>query len=50
MRYVGDQTSTWSCNSNRWSYFEIVGLVKEMWFLTVDQMWYFTWRLFFVGR
>ena len=35
VRYVGGDTSTWSCDSNRWSYFEIVGIVKEMGFLSV---------------
>ena len=40
VRYVGGDTSTWSRDSSRWSYFEIVGIVKEMDFLTVQKMWY----------
>jgi len=39
-RYVGGDTSTWSCDSDRWSYFEIVDIVKEMGFLIVKEMWY----------
>jgi len=38
VRYVG--TSTWSCDGDRWSYFEILGIVKKMGFLTVHEMWY----------
>jgi len=32
--------STWSCDSDRWSYFEIVDIVKEMGVLTVPKMRY----------
>ena len=39
-RCVGGDTSTWSCDSNRRSYFEIVGILKEMGFLTVQDIWY----------
>jgi len=39
-RYVGGDTSTRSCDSDRWSYFEIVGILKDMGFLTVQEMWY----------
>ncbi|ESW26388.1 hypothetical protein PHAVU_003G115700 [Phaseolus vulgaris] len=39
-KYVGGDTSTWSCASDTWSYFEIVGIVKEMGFLTIHEMWH----------
>jgi len=39
-RYVGGDTSTWSCHNDRWSYFEIVGILKELGFITVHEMWY----------
>jgi len=29
-RYVGGDTSTWSYDGDRWSYFEILGILKEM--------------------
>jgi len=39
-RYAGGDTSTWSCDGDRWSYFEIVGILKEMGFITVQEMRY----------
>jgi len=28
-RYVGGDTSTWSCDGDRWSYFEILDILYE---------------------
>jgi len=39
-RYVGGDTLTWSCDDDRCSYFEIVDIVKDMGFLTMQETWY----------
>jgi len=39
-RYVSGDTSTWSCDDDRLSYFEILGILKEIGFLTIQEMWY----------
>jgi len=39
LQYVG-QLSTLACDPDRWSYFEILGILKEMGYANVKEMWY----------
>ena len=39
LEYIGD-TSTWSCDPNRWSYFEIVDIVKQIGYMDIKELWY----------
>ncbi|CAL5206990.1 unnamed protein product [Lathyrus oleraceus] len=39
-RYVGRMVSNWKCDDDKWSYFEILGVVKEMGYPGVLEMWY----------
>ncbi|TKY72034.1 MATE efflux family protein 5 [Spatholobus suberectus] len=39
MEYVGIETE-WSCIADRWSYFEVVGILKEIGYPCVEGMWY----------
>lgn len=38
--YVGWIVSNWKCDGDRWSYFEILGVIKEMRYPGVLEMWY----------
>lgn len=38
--YVEGEVSNWKCDRDRWSYFEISGIVKEMEYPWVLEMWY----------
>ncbi|QCD93338.1 hypothetical protein DEO72_LG5g1411 [Vigna unguiculata] len=39
LQYVGD-LSILACDSDTWSYFEILGILKEMGYANVKEMWY----------
>ena len=39
-KYIGGEVSNWKCDGDRWSYFEILGVVKEMNYPGVQEMWY----------
>lgn len=39
-RYVGGVVSNWKCDGDRWSCFEILGVVKEMGYPGVLEIWY----------
>lgn len=38
--YVGGIMSIWKCDGDRWSYFEILDVIKEMGYPGVLEMWY----------
>ncbi|CAK8537635.1 unnamed protein product [Lathyrus sativus] len=40
-KYIGGEVSNWKCDGERWSYFEILGVVKEMKYLEVQEICYF---------
>jgi len=35
-----EESSTLSCDPDRWSYFEIMSILKEMSYVNVNEMWY----------
>ncbi|WVY93983.1 hypothetical protein V8G54_033071 [Vigna mungo] len=39
-RYHGGQTTTLLIHTDRWSYFEILGILKEMGYRNVKELWY----------
>ncbi|XP_058760393.1 uncharacterized protein LOC131633723 [Vicia villosa] len=39
-KYEGGELTNWTCDGDRWSYFEILGVVKEMKYEGVLEMWY----------
>ncbi|KAL5068853.1 hypothetical protein RYX36_019740 [Vicia faba] len=39
-KYVGGKVSNWKCDGDRWSYFEILGVAKEMKYPRALEIWY----------
>jgi len=39
-KYIGEETTNWSCDPDRWSYFEMLGSLKEMGYISVKELWY----------
>jgi len=34
-KYIGGETTNWSCDLDRWSYFEVLGKIKEMGYISI---------------
>ncbi|CAK8576605.1 unnamed protein product [Lathyrus sativus] len=39
-KYIGGEVSNWKCDGDRWSYFEILGVVKEIKYPGVQEIWH----------
>jgi len=39
-KYIGGETINWSCDPDRWSYFEVLGTIKEMRYISIKGLWY----------
>ncbi|KAK7289860.1 hypothetical protein RIF29_03853 [Crotalaria pallida] len=42
-KYLG-YVSLWNCDPDRWSYFELLDIAKEMHYPEIDSMWYKGWK------
>jgi len=40
LHYMNGEKSTWSCDPDRWSYFEVVNAIKEIGYVNIKGMWY----------
>ena len=43
---MNGEKSMWSCNPNRWSYFEVINAIKEIGYVNIKGMWYVVERIF----
>jgi len=39
-KYIGEETTNWSCDLDQWSYFEVLRSTKEMGYISVKGLWY----------
>jgi len=49
LKYIGN-TSTWSCDPDRWSYFEVVDIVKQIGCVDIKELWYAIGLGSFLGK
>jgi len=40
INYIGGETTVWGCDPDRWSYFEVIGEIREMGYVNVKELWY----------
>jgi len=43
--YIDGKTSNWSCDPNRWIYFEVLALLREIGYISVKRLWYVVEKL-----
>jgi len=44
--YINEEKSIWSCDPDRWSYFEVLNAVKEIGYVNIKGMWYAVQKMF----
>ena len=40
INYIGGETTVWGCDPDTWSYFEVVGEIREMEYVNIKELWY----------
>jgi len=40
IHYMNGEKSTWSCDPDLWSYFEVLNAVKEFGYVNIKEMWF----------
>lgn len=40
VNYIGEETTIWACDPDRWSYFEVIGEIREIGYVNVKELWY----------
>ena len=46
LHYMNGKKSTWPCDPDRWSYFEVLNAVKEIGYVNIKGMWYAVQKMF----
>lgn len=38
--YIGGETTIWECDPDTWSYYEVIGVLKDIGYVHIEQLWY----------
>jgi len=42
---TGGEISNWSCGLDRWSYFGVLGVVRDIGYVAIMQLWYYVEKM-----